>query len=365
MGKFDIDLSPNPIKPKNLKQYAQMKIEEKRKKQQDYEDKQKALRGEPIDVLHGKPAVVRGYKDLNVKRFFNDGQGAYEEHEKKTNQVENALSNARYIAENENHYATKVNDEKYKLTSNYKPDASDAVATLKLKNNRIGKEFYFGDDKNNSGAHEAGHVAANNYESYGNNFTGWHRTLKELNEDRINIDKDATEHDLKLKEYQADRFSVLNGMLNAGIWDGKSKINDNQINQYRNMLIKQHKSQDKYKYKLGYIQFLNQNYNNTKREKERKELNKLLNEAKENYKNEKSKYYKDEIKFYEDKLNDIDSYYDKNMAEVRKRSKESVLDPYDLGEMNLADSRFFYTTKKKNYKKALNSFADEGVWNDR
>lgn len=114
--------------------------------------------------MHGKPAVVRGYKDLNVKRFFfNDGQGAYEEHEKKTNQVENALSNARYMAENGNHYATKVNDKKYELSSFYEPGCIDAVATLSLKNNRIGKEFNFGDDKNNSGAHEAGHTAANNY----------------------------------------------------------------------------------------------------------------------------------------------------------------------------------------------------------
>lgn len=186
-----------------------------------------------------------------------------------------------------------------------------------------------------------------------------------MNEDRINIDKDAAEHDLKLKEYQADRFSVLNGMLNAGIWDGKSKINDNQINQYRNMLIQQHKSQNGYKYRLGDIQFLNQNYNNTKREEKRRKLEKLLDEAKENYKNNKIKIYESEIKFYEDKLNNIDSYYDKEMAKARKMSKESVLDHYDLGEMNLADSRFFYTTKKKNYKKSLNSFADEGMWNDR
>lgn len=269
------------------------------------------------------------------------------------------------MAENGNHYATKVNDKKYELSSFYEPGCIDAVATLSLKNNRIGKEFHFGDDKNNSGAHEAGHTAANNYESYGNNFTGWHRTLKELNEDRINIDKDAAEHDLKLKEYQADRFSVLNGMLNAGIWDGKSKINDNQINQYRNMLIQQHKSQNGYKYRLGDIQFLNQNYNNTKREEKRRKLEKLLDEAKENYKNNKIKIYESDIKFYEDKLNNIDSYYDKEMAKARKMSKESVLDPYDLGEMNLADSRFFYTTKKKNYKKSLNSFADEGMWNDR
>lgn len=31
MGKFDTDLSLNHIKPKNLKQYAQMKIAERRK----------------------------------------------------------------------------------------------------------------------------------------------------------------------------------------------------------------------------------------------------------------------------------------------------------------------------------------------
>lgn len=42
MGKFDTDLSLNHIKPKNLKQYAQMKIAERRKKRQDYEDRQKA-----------------------------------------------------------------------------------------------------------------------------------------------------------------------------------------------------------------------------------------------------------------------------------------------------------------------------------
>lgn len=47
-----------------------MKIAERRKKRQNYEDRQKAKRGEPIDVLHGNPAVVRGYKDLNIKRFF-------------------------------------------------------------------------------------------------------------------------------------------------------------------------------------------------------------------------------------------------------------------------------------------------------
>lgn len=95
MEKFDIDLSLNPIKPKNLKQYAQMKIEERRKKQQ-------IERGEPIDVLHGNPAVVRGYKDLNIKRDYDDSNdnSAYSQYEMNNNQIENALSNARYMRDN-------------------------------------------------------------------------------------------------------------------------------------------------------------------------------------------------------------------------------------------------------------------------
>lgn len=116
--------------------------------------------------------------------------------------------------------------------------------------------FLLSDKTPQANSHEVGHKVKN---TNGNNLD-----LSIINKNgRENFDKSYDKHDKRLDEFEADIFAVQNDMLNSGIWDGKSRITQKQINQYKNMLKKQNdtkagkrsknykETSDPYKYNLN------------------------------------------------------------------------------------------------------------------
>lgn len=341
--KHDIDLSLNPIKPKNLKQYAQMKIAERKKKQQEQEDREKAKRGEPIDVLHGEPAVVRGYKDLNVDRAGIET----DEQDRSATKFENALSNARYMQDGKyvvrKDEVNKRGNKRKAYTAEHSPYYVEAGAYQPNT-----KTFHIG--YMNASAHEAGHAIGSTDNVFKNN------RKRELNNDRISINEDYSEHDSLLEEYKADVFSVKNGLLNSGIWDGKSKITQNMVNKYKRMLGESNKAE--------FDKIAEDDYNEELTDAELSKSDKYWLES---ARRKKERTGKDD--YLPDEWRAIHNA--ERLDEIKKRGKQKLpdnrknkyyYDPYNknttggINNYNFDNNRFFYTTKNKNEVEALNTF---------